>query len=60
MIYRQEDIGRKTIERYKDREDHMIYRSVTFDPNMRSTGAGQSFILHDNHLKTMVNIKKMT
>lgn len=60
LIYRQEDIGRKTIERYKDREDRMIYRSVTFDPNMRASGAGQSFILHDNHLKTMVNIKKMT
>jgi hypothetical protein len=38
----------------------MIYRSVTFDPNMRSTGASGSFILHDNHLKTMVSIKKMT
>lgn len=38
----------------------MIYRSVTFDPNMRSTGASGSFILHDNNLKTMVSIKKMT
>jgi len=44
LIYRQEDIGRKTIERYKDREDRMTYRSVTFDPNVRGGGAN-TFIL---------------
>lgn len=32
LIYREEQIGRKTFEYYKGREDKLIYRSVTFDP----------------------------
>lgn len=32
LIYREEQIGSKTIEKYKDREDHLEYRSVTFKP----------------------------
>lgn len=31
LIYREEIIGKKTIERYKNREDKLIYRSVTFE-----------------------------
>ena len=30
LIYREEIIGHKTIEKYKNREDKLIYRSVTF------------------------------
>jgi len=32
LIYREEQIGRKTFEYYKGREDRLTYRSVTFDP----------------------------
>jgi hypothetical protein len=39
LIYRQENIGRKTFERYKGREDNMCYRSVTFETK-RGSGAG--------------------
>lgn len=33
LIYREEQIGRKTFERYKGREDKLIYSSVTYDWN---------------------------
>jgi hypothetical protein len=36
LIYREEQIGRKTFEYYKGREDRLIYRSVTFDPERTS------------------------
>ena len=36
LIYREEQIGHKTFERYKGREDKLVYRSVTFDPNRRA------------------------
>jgi hypothetical protein len=35
LIYREEQIGHKTFERYKGREDRLIYRSVTFTPDRR-------------------------
>jgi hypothetical protein len=60
LIYRQENIGSKTFERYKNREDRMIYRSVTFDPNRAgSSSGGNNFLLVDNWVKNVV-IKKMT
>jgi len=31
LIYREEQIGRKNFERYKGREDRLIYSSVTYD-----------------------------
>jgi len=34
LIYREETIGRKTIEFYKGREDKLVYRSVTFNPEL--------------------------
>lgn len=34
LIYREEQIGRKTFERYTGREDKLIYRSCTVDPNI--------------------------
>jgi hypothetical protein len=30
LIYRREIIGKKTIEKYKWREDWLVYRSVEF------------------------------
>lgn len=37
LIYREEQIGHKTFERYKGREDKLVYRSVTFTPDKRPT-----------------------
>jgi len=34
LIYREELIGHKTFERFKGREDKLIYRSVTYDPDV--------------------------
>jgi hypothetical protein len=47
LIYREEQIGRKTFERYKGREDRLVYRSVTFDPK-RIKGKKDLTII-DNH-----------
>lgn len=32
LVYREEQIGKKTFEQYKGRPDFLVYRSVTFDP----------------------------
>jgi len=32
LVYREEQIGKKTFEMYKSRPDFLVYRSVTFDP----------------------------
>ena len=48
LIYREEQIGRKTFERYKGREDRLVYRSVTFNPNW-ATREEKSLTLTDNH-----------
>lgn len=37
LIYREEQILRKIINRYKNRQDKLIYRSVTYDPNAHPT-----------------------
>lgn len=58
LIYREEQIGRKTFEYYKGREDRLIYRSVTFDPEKPSDG--QSLKLKENHTGQEVVISKMT
>ena len=40
----------------------MIYRSVTFEQKRggSSSGSQTNFVLHDNHMKDNVIIKKMT
>jgi hypothetical protein len=59
LIYREEQIGRKTFEYYKGREDRLIYRSVTFDPEKPADG--QSLKLKENnHPNQDVVIGKMT
>jgi hypothetical protein len=58
LIYREEQIGNKTFEFYKGREDRLIYRSVTFDPHKQKEQ--QDLFLKENHLQEDVVIKKMT
>ena len=58
LNYRQENIGRKTFEYYKGREDRLIYRSVTFEAH--ETPGSQDLKLRENNLGKDVKIKKMT
>jgi len=37
LIYREEHIGQKVFERFKGREDKLIYRSVTYDQDIESS-----------------------
>lgn len=48
LIYREEQIGRKTFERYKGREDKLVYRSVTFNPDWTERKE-KDLTLTDNH-----------
>ncbi len=58
LIYREETIGRKTIEFYKGREDKLVYRSVTFNPELQVVQS--DLRINDNHLKKECVILKMT
>lgn len=58
LIYREEKILRKTIEKYKGRIDHLIYRSVTFDPD--AIPEGRDLVFKENHSGKEVLILKMT
>jgi hypothetical protein len=49
LIYREEQIGRKTFERYKGREDKLVYRSVTFNPDWTDKKE-KDLMINDNHL----------
>ena len=50
LIYREEQIGRKTFERYKGREDRLVYRSVTFNPDWTDADHKEKNITFiDNH-----------
>ncbi len=49
LIYREEQIGRKTFERYKGREDKLVYRSVTFNPDYNEK-TDKHISINDNHL----------
>lgn len=64
LIYREEQIGSRTFERFKDREDRLVYRSVKFttkDKDQAGANMGQTFVLSENlHLKRSVTIEKMT
>jgi hypothetical protein len=59
LIYREEQIGHKTFERYKGREDRLIYRSVTFTPPARRA-LPKDLTIHDNHYKGECVILKMS
>ncbi|CAI2364809.1 unnamed protein product [Moneuplotes crassus] len=51
LIYREENIGSKTIEKYKDREDHLEYRSVTFEPISNEKKDSSILQVNDIHHK---------
>lgn len=51
LIYREENIGSKTIEKYKDREDHLEYRSVSFYPIQKDKKDSTVLELKDIHFK---------
>ena len=51
LIYREEQIGSKTIEKYKDREDHLEYRSVEFIPIPKNQKDATMLELKDIHFK---------
>jgi hypothetical protein len=44
LIYREEQIGKKTFERFKGRDDKLIYRSVTYDPDVAVNEEKDHFI----------------
>ena len=56
LIYRREIIGSKTIEKYKDRKDKLVYRSVEFVPEPQDDDEktkernAVSLKLPDNHI----------
>jgi len=58
LIYREEQILHKTIERYKSRPDKLIYRSITFDPGKTLDVKDTAF--KDNHSGKNVVTRKMT
>ena len=64
LIYREEIIGRKTFERYKGREDKLVYRSVTFNPDLSGVTDKDLKLVDNHHVgnkhKGEVIIKKMT
>jgi hypothetical protein len=57
LIYREEMIGKKTIEKFKDREDRLIQRTITFDPAKKADL--RDLTINDNHCGESV-ILKMT
>ena len=57
LIYREEQIGRKIFERYKGREDKLIYRSVTYDD--RAVDMQAHLFIEDKTYGRQLFIKKM-
>lgn len=58
LIYREEQIGRKTFERFKGREDKLVYRSVTYDPDI-AVNEEQHHYIEDKTYQRKYYIKKM-
>jgi len=58
LIYREEQIKTKTIERYKGREDKLIYRSVTYADDSKQIES-QDLRIEDQNMKKDLKIKKM-
>lgn len=57
LIYREEQIGRKIFERYKGREDKLIYRSVTYDD--RAVDVQAHLFIEDKTYGRQLYVKKM-
>jgi hypothetical protein len=59
LIYREEQIGRKTIEKYRGHKNKLLYRSVTFESNsiippisihiLERKSENRDWTLEDNH-----------
>ena len=58
LIYREEQIGDKTIEKYKGRDDRLVYRSCKFHVKKDMEKKQGELLFEDNHCKTCV-IDKM-
>jgi hypothetical protein len=60
LIYREEQIKKKTFERYKGRDDKLIYRSVTYaDESKSPLDKAQDLFIDDNNVKRELKIRKM-
>ena len=58
LMYREEQILHKTIEKYRARPDKLIYRSITFDPDKGNDSKDTTF--NEMHSGGNVVINKMT
>ncbi len=58
LVYREEQIEKKHIERYKSRADRLVYRSFTF--SLDKTGDPKAISIKALHCKGDVVVKKMT
>ena len=54
LIYREERIGKKTIERYNGREDKMVHRSISFRPTEKEDIQAR---YRDNHCENVEIMK---
>lgn len=59
LIYREEQIKKKTFERYKGRDDNLIYRSVTYAENQGKGESNQVLTVDDANIGQPLKIKKM-
>ena len=60
LIYREEQIGHKTFERFKNRPDKLIYRSVTYYEVQKDTiKDAKDLFIEDNNLGKELKMKKM-
>ena len=59
LIEREEIIGQKTIERYQNREDGLVYCSVRFEEKRKATENRRRNVYNyqDNHMGTVVILK---
>lgn len=59
LIYREEQILKKTFEIYKNREDKLIYRSVTFAEDQRDINETTDQLVDDANIKRKLKVRKM-
>ena len=60
LIYREEQIKDKTFERYKGREDKLIYRSITYADETKSPlDKSKDLYIDDNNVRRDLKIRKM-
>jgi hypothetical protein len=59
LIYREEQIGSKTFERFKNRQDMLIYRSVTYVQGDEQHEDAEGKTLEDSNLKKKLRVRKL-